>query len=152
MISFNDISTMHRFKIQVLAFQKFLKVPFIGYGWGTTPYVLKDLVRWGHQVTYNMYIQILLEIGLVGFTVFAAFLYAIWRNFKKAEQYIMTYNIDRNSNIARMLFGLKLAFIAIVYNWLNLPAYNFSYTWFILVIITIIPASLLLDIKRGNLR
>jgi hypothetical protein len=129
--TFVDFSAFERFRVQKQSFMLFLDHPILGIGWGNTSFYIDSLV------TYNFYLQVLLETGIVGFMFFTFFLYQIWhklivleRNVKTGPSFYFLHNL---------ILGLKMAFIAILTIWINIPAYNFSYTWFILAYISVLP-------------
>jgi hypothetical protein len=51
----------------------------------------------------------------------------------------MLIKTNANKTIKNIALGLKLSFISIMLIWFTNPAYNFSYTWFILAIIAVLP-------------
>lgn len=136
-----DFSAKIRFQVQTICFLTFLKYPILGIGWGNTEFVLlhlTDIHTWRHHaVTNNWYLQLLLETGVVGFSVFMIFLYQLWNRLKTFEKKIRLSATDKN--IQDIILGLKLSFIAILVIWFNLVSYNFSYTWFILSLIAVLP-------------
>jgi O-antigen ligase len=129
LFTFTDSSAVERFEVQKLTFQMFLEYFVIGIGFGNTPFFLK------HQVTHNWYLQLLLETGIIGFSIFMFFLFQIWNRLKRFEKKI---KFSQNRNLKKLALGLKLVFISILFIWINLPGYNFSYIWFILALITVL--------------
>ncbi len=129
--AFSDLSAIERFRTQKMAFQAFLKNPILGIGFGNTPFFINS------QVTHNLYLQLLLETGVVGFSVFVFFLFKIWNKLKVFEKRIKFSGEERKWG--DLLLALKLSYISILFIWMNLPGYNFSYTWFLLALIAVLP-------------
>ncbi|MFH1369565.1 MAG: O-antigen ligase family protein [Elusimicrobiota bacterium] len=129
--SFSDHSAMVRFDIQRNSFLTFLKHPFMGIGWGNTGFFLMDFT------TYNFYLQLLLETGLIGFVVFCAFLLKIWKVLTVNES--LMSKSDGRTELGKILLGLKLAFISILFTWFNTTAYNLSYIWFVAALCCVFP-------------
>ncbi|MBN1384728.1 MAG: O-antigen ligase family protein [Elusimicrobia bacterium] len=131
-ITLGDWSALARIETQIQSFQLFLEHPVIGIGWGGTPYFLEGI----HITTYNFYLQILLETGIIGFFVFMFFLYQVWNKLKIFESKIQS---SEDKDMKNLAVGFKLSFLAILINWLNHTAYNLSYIWFIIALLTVLP-------------
>jgi O-antigen ligase len=131
-ILMKDWSSMERLNTQVDGIMLFIRHPLIGIGWGNTPFYLKN------TVTYNFYLQLLLEVGIVGFLVFGVFLLQIW---KKLDSFSskLDFSDQRDFETSKLITGLKTSFFAILIIWLNLPAYNFSYFWFVFAMMITLP-------------
>src|SRR5699024_586938 len=63
-----------------------LNRPFFGYGVG----IRAPDVAETESTTHNMYLQVLLEVGLVGFILFLLFLFSIWYVLNKRLNYFVT--------------------------------------------------------------
>ncbi|MDC3411829.1 O-antigen ligase family protein [Terrihalobacillus insolitus] len=55
-----------------------LKSPFLGNGYGTMPWDISEV----NLTTHNVYLQVLLEVGMFGLFVFCMILFYIWRLLK----------------------------------------------------------------------
>lgn len=131
--AFSDPSAIERLAVQKLTLQTFLKYPVLGIGWGNTPFFLQ------HQVTHNWYLQLLLETGIVGFSIFMLFLFQIWNKLKTLEKEIKIFLETESKELKSHILGLKLVFFSILLTWFNLSAYNLSYIWFFLALIAVLP-------------
>ncbi|OGS03927.1 MAG: hypothetical protein A2251_05170 [Elusimicrobia bacterium RIFOXYA2_FULL_47_53] len=129
-VTFSDWSSSERFGTFGKAFEVFFEHPIIGIGWGNTPFFLKS------EVTYNFYVQILLETGIIGFILFILFLTQIYRSLNSFID-----KVKDDEEASKLAFGLKMSFLALLIIWINIPTYNFSYIWFILSLIVALPAS-----------
>ncbi len=78
--------TSGRSAMYAAAWKYFVQNPLFGIGWEKSPVIIPELH--GMHV-HNIYIELLIETGIVGFTVFAAFfgyaLYTAIRNARKAK-------------------------------------------------------------------
>ncbi|MBR3016470.1 MAG: O-antigen ligase family protein [Clostridia bacterium] len=78
--------TSGRSAMYAAAWKYFVQNPLFGIGWEKSPVIIPEL-RGKH--VHNIYIELLCETGIVGFTVFAAFfgyaLYSAIRNARKAK-------------------------------------------------------------------
>jgi O-antigen ligase len=74
-----DEAVNERFTYYQSSFESFLDHPFLGVGFGGWPvsHSLGDVSLHPH----NIFLEILSETGLIGFTLFMVFLYCIFRNF-----------------------------------------------------------------------
>lgn len=67
----------------------FLQRPIVGHGLGTSTEAGWNVARQG-QIAHNMYIEILQELGIIGFIIFMNFLYRVIKSFtamrKKIEE------------------------------------------------------------------
>lgn len=129
--SFADYSATVRFSTQKISFLTFLKYPLLGVGWANTGFFISDIS------TYNFYLQLLLETGIIGFLIFTVFLYKIFRKLSRVEKALLaeagaTAEIDT-------VFGIKLAYLSILIVWFNSAAYNCSYIWFFIALSAALP-------------
>lgn len=131
--AFSDFSSFERFEMQKRAFQIFLEYPILGVGFGNTPFFLNYIV------THNFYLQLLLETGIVGFFVFMLFLFQVWIKLKELEK--KTCLFYKGEGLRSLILAIKLAFFSMLFTWIHLTAYNLSYIWFTLALITVLSCS-----------
>lgn len=80
-----DSSITYRFEIWVAALRIFKENLILGIGSGTAwNYIHSYSDKLGGYVTHahNLYLQILLDVGIVGFAVFIAFVKALWKDIR----------------------------------------------------------------------
>ena len=66
----------------IAEFKLGLRRPIVGHGVGTTPEVKAN--TWGSvQASHNMYGELLIEIGIIGFVLFMRYIICIYRQFMK---------------------------------------------------------------------
>ncbi len=58
--------------------------PLFGNGLGSSAEVNVNIAGGGAQITHNLYIEVLQELGVVGFVMFLSFVYVMWRGVSKA--------------------------------------------------------------------
>jgi O-antigen ligase len=87
-----------------------LNRPLIGHGLGTSKEA-KTHAGVGWLISHNLYIEVLIELGLIGFIIFFSFLKAIYNklnvNFKMIE---LHHSTDKSSFIWRLNTTLKAVF------------------------------------------
>ncbi|WP_405420038.1 O-antigen ligase family protein [Marinobacter flavimaris] len=86
-----------------------LNRPVVGHGVGTTPEV-KANNGWGPQASHNMYGELLIEIGIVGFALFIRYIIQIYRRFMKNREIIK--DLENNPDNA-FYHNLNKALIAV---------------------------------------
>lgn len=85
-ISDDEDVTSGRIELYAVAWKHFLQNPIFGIGWEQYPFLPDGL---GEMHTHDIYLELLCETGIVGFTMFAAFfgysLYTAFRNSRMAK-------------------------------------------------------------------
>jgi putative inorganic carbon (HCO3(-)) transporter len=121
-----------------------LKRPIVGHGVGTTPEV-KYNKGGGRQASHNMYGELLIETGIIGFILFFRFLFAIGKSLKK-----ITLNYEECERLSeektkREIFQfdrqLNFAMIAIFFMYLvySINYYGVSqYYWYLFAGLTVV--------------
>lgn len=89
LIGVGTLGTANRERIWRIAFQKIFQNPFIGYGAGSSPYVIETEYKF--YGTHNSYIMILLEFGIVGFSLVTLWFVNIFRACKASKEKIFLY-------------------------------------------------------------
>lgn len=106
-----------------LAWDLFLKKPIFGYGWGNYPYQYyeelgRHMTVYQYRNAHNIYLQLLCETGIVGFTVFVTFFISqVWAcmklykklrkeevNLPKSAEYILPFALY--CEIFFLLYGM----------------------------------------------
>lgn len=94
----------------IAEFKLGLKRPIVGHGVGTTPEVKAN--TWGKaQASHNMYGELLIEIGIIGFVLFLRFILKIYQQFRKNQHLLQTF-MERDST-NRFYWNLNRALIAV---------------------------------------
>ena len=100
--------------------------PIIGHGLGTSKEAKVHAGR-GWMISHNLYIEILIEIGLVGFILFFSFLKSIYSKFKKNYEKMQEYGVtDEGSFIWRLNTALTAVFwmyVVYSFNYFGLSVY-----------------------------
>ncbi|MDG5499012.1 O-antigen ligase family protein [Marinobacter sp. BGYM27] len=108
--------------------------PIVGHGLGTTPE--SKYHSWGRrQASHNMYGELIIELGLIGFVLFLRFIIAIYRRFRENQKRLLLLG-DANPFLANLNKALLAVFwMYVVY---SLNYYGLSqYYWYLLGGITI---------------
>lgn len=94
----------------VAEFKLGLKRPIVGHGVGTTPEVKAN--TWGkQQASHNMYGELLIEIGIIGFVLFLRFIVKIYQQFRRNQQLLGQLVITESVN--KFYWNLNKALIAL---------------------------------------
>ncbi len=128
--SFVSSSLKGRLEFWRVAFDLFKNEPILGYGNGTlfsAYYIEYGMNEWYSRFTHNHYLQIMAELGIVGITLFLAFL---WTSFKG-----VLYNAKQSSKpifFWGMVAGLVafLLHIGVDFTW-NFPAVTMLFFFFL---------------------
>jgi O-antigen ligase/polysaccharide polymerase Wzy-like membrane protein len=84
--------------------------PVVGHGVGTTPEVKAN--TWGStQASHNMYGELLIEIGVIGFVLFLRFIVKIYQQFRRNQQLLRELMTSESAN--RFYWNLNRALIAL---------------------------------------
>ncbi len=87
-----------------------LKRPVFGHGVGTTPEV-KFNTTGSEQASHNMYGELLIEIGVIGFVLFLRFIVKIYQQFRLNQQLLRELMTTESAN--RFYWNLNRALIAL---------------------------------------
>jgi O-antigen ligase len=142
-----DYSFVERLAGQIIAFKMFVSSPIFGVGLGNYSLYFPDYLNSALEriliykkdivgsFTYNLYIRLLAETGLVGFLIFMIFLYSLYR----VIFYVRTLpELSREQGV--FVTGLELAYYSILFSWFNIEGFNFMYIWFVFATISVLPA------------
>ena len=121
-LSFGDYSSDVRFSFQRAAFFAFLDNWLTGVGWGNTGFVIDQIT------TYNFFLQILLETGVIGLLIFGSFLFKLWSTLSMIQKHMLQ---NPGNGDTDLILGLKMAMLSIILVWFTSTAYNCSYIWFV---------------------
>lgn len=149
-----SVSNKSRLGIQYANYQVFLENPIFGVGWGQQAYESKDKYpKWATKNNYefpqrylneniksfppgyNLYLRTLTETGLIGFTVFAAFMGLV---FYYSLQFIKKIQKEHKYIPLAML----IAFVGFFLNWLQIDSFRIYGFWLCL--------SLVMHLKKQN--
>ena len=126
MTAFEDLSAVERFTTQLDALAFALAHPWFGVGWG-----FYDVFFGGVEhtaVTFNLYVSIFVGAGLLGLVLFGLFLGTVVRATVRIEL--------PGSWRVGMLFALG----AVLFSWITIPGFNFSYMWMALAFAAVPPS------------
>jgi O-antigen ligase/polysaccharide polymerase Wzy-like membrane protein len=115
MVSFEDLSAVERFTTQVDAFYLALSHPWFGLGWG-----FYDVFFGGVEhtaVTFNLYISIFVGGGMLGLALLGIYIGSVARSGSRLDV----------EGVWRL--GIQFSFGAVLFSWLTIPGFNFSYMW-----------------------
>ena len=86
-----DGHMLNRYKMWEIAWNMFLKKPLLGNGWSSFRFALFDSYlgdKYGYMNAHNVYIQLLAEVGIIGFIIYMSVLiYLMWIAFKLLRIY-----------------------------------------------------------------
>jgi len=89
----NDPNTQFRVAELCAAREIFFKHPLLGLGTGNLKLAYKNLLPWSvESESNNFFLQVLLELGIIGFAVLILVSRAIYSEIKKLQKYIQTPN------------------------------------------------------------
>ena len=71
-----------------------------------------DIINLEKRIANNVYVELLSELGIIGFTIFLAFLVRIWRNLQ-----------------GQRALPLRLGFLAMLLVWNAFPSYTVMFLW-----------------------
>lgn len=87
-----------------------LQRPVVGHGVGTTPEVKAN--TWGStQASHNMYGELLIEIGVIGFVLFVRFIIKVYQQFGRNQQLLR--ELMTTESASRFYWNLNRALIAL---------------------------------------
>ncbi len=136
----SDLSFYQRFGAQAAAYEIFLERPLLGVGFGNFENFADDYFTYKEEnisflVAHNFYLRILAETGLIGFAFFLFFLCFLYKKINDAKRIVYK---TKNESARKIVQGTELSFFSILFFWIFVACYNFSYIWFIFALIAIL--------------
>lgn len=144
----NSVSNKSRFGIQYAMLQVLKENPIFGVGWGQQAYEARfHYPKWATEhnyefstrylneqdkdfpPTFNMYLRILTESGIVGFFVFMIFLCSIL---------LSTFLVYRKSKHQDIAIALFIGFGGFLLDWLQIDSFKLYGFWLCLAILIIL--------------
>ena len=123
--------------------------PVIGHGLGTSREA-KTHAGVGWLVSHNLYIEILIEIGLVGFFIFLRYFKSIYNKLRENLQRIESEDLDDNRLFAKNLnMAMKAVFwmyVVYSFNYFGLSAYY----WYLFGGLTIAVSRVFFESRRPD--
>jgi len=107
-------------------FELGLKRPIVGHGVGTTPEV-KFHNTGKRKASHNMYGEILIEIGIIGFIFFFRYILSIWKTIKKTPAQPVEI-LDKYKNINKTIVTVTIMYCVYSINYYGLS----QYYWYLL--------------------
>jgi putative inorganic carbon (HCO3(-)) transporter len=123
----NNKTTEGRLKGIIWEFEVGLSRPLVGHGLGTTPETKFHLVG-KTQASHNMYGELLIEVGIVGFIFFIRYILAIRRGLSSIKKTILTTN-DSTCFYGRLTKALTAVFFMYAFYSLNYWGLS-QYYWY----------------------
>ena len=114
------ISRIDRVVTALTGLQMFRDHPLTGVGLSQYGYYyntyevfnLLNMIHYEKRIANNVYVELLSELGVVGFALFAAFLARVWSHLRSSE-----------------LLPLRLGFLAMLLVWNAFPSYSIMFLW-----------------------
>jgi O-antigen ligase len=136
-----DLSALGRTASQQTAWQIFFDHPALGIGFGSTEFFVQryndtfaSVSTFNLAPVYNFYLLVLVSTGIIGFALFLCFLLTMVRRLTIA------FGIPGQHDTARHLrLGVALGYVSCIGSWLNTPGYNFTFIWFALALVSVLP-------------
>ena len=134
-----DWSLLERMAGTNSSWNMFIDNPLIGIGYGGFSLKRDEYsVNYGPGVTgsysYNYYIRLLGETGIIGFCLWILFIRSLLIKLFFQYKYI-----KENNKIKVFYLGLCMALLSILFSWINVESINFMYMWFIFALIGVLP-------------
>ena len=112
-------NTLGRTQMWAIAFDLFLDNPLFGIGWGQ--FIHRNIHEWN---AHNIYVQLLCETGIIGFTFFVCFfvysLFSAW----KAMIRIRKYGRHDDSGALYLMISIAVQFFFLMYGFTGNPLYD----------------------------
>ena len=136
-----DLSAVGRLASQETAWRMFFDHPVLGIGFGSAEFLVQrynrafaSLSTFNLEHVYNFFLLTLVSTGIVGFTLFMGFLLTL------AHRLTLAFKMQAaRPAVARFRLSAALAYASCLGLWLNTPAYNFTFIWFALALVSVLP-------------
>lgn len=92
----------------VLAIRSVADNPLFGHGLGTSGETNYNVMGASSQITHNLYLEILQEIGVIGLFLFLSIAVSIVRTLREAKMALLAIGDDRTSWLFRLLSALQV--------------------------------------------
>lgn len=138
---YGDI-TSGRIPMWLLAIELFKSSPILGIGWSGYRYAYAVNLYSGYEGraefvnTHNVYLQLLCEVGIIGFLMFIFVLYTFVHNGLALNKYYTHDDTEKKINIGISL-GMGIFFI--LYSFTGCCLYDLTFHMFILMVAMIMP-------------
>ncbi len=145
----NSISNKTRLGIQVALFEVFKENPVVGVGWGMQAFETRykypfwaknknyEFPQWyqnkhlkSFPPSYNIYMRMLTETGILGFLTFGFFLYIVFRACLKLYM--------REKHVTFIAIALLISFSGILLNWFQIDSLRIYGFWISLAVLILI--------------
>lgn len=117
--------TLGRVGFYKIAIDSFLKHPLFGIGWGGFKYINTAYAGYYNGVyanAHNVYLQLLCEVGLIGFTFFVTLMISL--PIATAKLIKREKLAGRNNSACRLLFAFMMEVFVIFYSFTGNPLYD----------------------------
>lgn len=109
-----ELGSHNRYDIWLAACELFTKSPIWGFGCGN--FINSIALIYSRQcAAHNMYILLLIEGGLIGFSLFAKYVYSIWKSLMRYCDYLTISLLS-----ATLLMSLSLDALPYKFFWITL--------------------------------
>ncbi len=133
-----------RFNAMEKDFQVALKRPIFGFGLGTSMEAKGNLDS-GYQISHILYIEVLIELGIIGLTIFTVFLCRIYKVTRKCEGLLIKILAKPSTNSVRDMYLYERNLLSSLTTcfWMflvfSIAQYGLSrYHWYLLAGLTIL--------------
>jgi len=125
-IRFTDVSSGYVRVTSILESLEYIKKdPWTGYGLSNSQFFIKTIV------IHNMYLNLLAELGIIGFVIFLAFIYYVWKKLiKLSNSKFLEYKIMGNAFAAY--------YVTILIQWLSFHAFSIPVFWVLTGVILVV--------------
>ena len=133
------LSIAERFTYWQAAFNVYLKFPWFGSGLGVSGYYFPETIpSFGYQLpetlrallyesfipnAKNLWVRLLAETGIVGFSIFTAWLVLHWRTARELER------INESGLLSTISLAGQLLIIALLFEGFSLDTFGLPYYW-----------------------
>ncbi len=156
------LSNKSRFGIQYAMFKVFINNPIKGTGYGLQAFESKDLYpdwavdgNWEFRLKYlnedvksfppgyNLYLRLLSETGIIGFTIFMIFLLSI---------FLWCYNktFKRQGSQTIIPLVITISMVGFLINWLKVDTFRVYFFWLCLALIFLLKKQSNLNVKQKD--
>lgn len=128
----NDVRGAHsargRISGGVSGLRTALRKPIVGYGLGTSLEINYNLSGATH-VTHNLFIEVIQELGILGFVIFMMYLKSIIKSFFIVKRKILENPVNTNLFLSEMINAMQVwVLLALIF---SMASYGLSeYTWY----------------------